>query len=273
MGKRLIVMCLALTAPSSLSAQRSERPTLGFKWLDPAKDVPLFQQIQAAFSEELKPDDPEKVKPVVAQLYKKISRIGVYQSSALVLILERETAASTYGDYFQPFNYDLKSGKKEAFEQGFYLWRFNRFVQFEASAVPDVIFTYWSCTECEADHLLGSFRFDSLDGEWKVRRWGTGDNDDAIMIGDDGKVLSEADDANYDCLYEFGDFTDRKFDDIAVRCFAIDQNKRIVGDTTTIYTERGGKPRVIAVKDQHQLVMIRDKLCADAKKSKLCPPK
>jgi len=272
MRRNLIVVCLVLAAPWPLPAQSAESSTRGFKWLDPAKDVAIFEQIKAAFSEELKPDDPEKVKPVVAQLYKKISRIGVYQSSVLVLILERETLGSPHGDYFQPFNYDLKNGKKRVFERGFDLWRFKKFVRFEASAVPDVAFTYWSCTECEGEHLLGSFRFDPTAGEWEVRRWGGHDNDEAIIIGDDGKVLSEEDDTNFDCLYKFGNFTGDGFEDVAVRCLAIDQSNRIVDDTTTIYAVQHGQPQVIAVKGP-QLVTIREKLCTDVKKSKLCPSK
>jgi hypothetical protein len=99
------------------------------------------------------------------------------------------------------------------------------------------------------------------------------DNDDAILIGDDGKVLSEDDDTNYDCLYKFGDFTGDGFDDVAVRCLAIDQNNRIVDDATTIYAVQHGQPQVIAVKAPRQLVTIREKLCTDIKKSRLCPPK
>jgi len=53
----------------------------------------------------LKPDDPEKVKPVVAQEYKWISREAVFETSALVLIVERETRTSMYGDYFVAFNF------------------------------------------------------------------------------------------------------------------------------------------------------------------------
>lgn len=273
MRRGLIVFLFALTAASSSSAQNAESSTNGFKWLDSAKDVTLFQQIKTAFSEDLKPDDPEKVKPVVAQLYKRISRIGVYQSSALVVILERETAASTDGDYFQPFNYDLKTGKKEALDKGFDFWRFNKFVRFEPSKIPDVVFTYWSCTECEAEHLLGSFRFDSAIGKWKLRSWGDRDIDDSILIGDDGKSLGEEGERNDDCLFGFDDFTGDGFDDVAVRCLAIDQNHRIVDDTTTIYAVRNGRPRVIAVKDPTKLVTIRKTLCAGIKKSKLCPPK
>jgi hypothetical protein len=94
MRQSLIIVCLALAASWPLSAQNADSSTRGFKWLNSIKVVPLFRQIDLAFSEELKPDDPAKVKPVVAQLYKKISSIGVYQSSALVFVLERETPPS-----------------------------------------------------------------------------------------------------------------------------------------------------------------------------------
>jgi hypothetical protein len=273
MCRGLVILLFALTAAFSSSAQNAESPTQGFKWLDSAKDATLFQQIKTAFSEDLKPDDPEKVKPVVAQLYKRISRIGVYQSSALVVILERETATSTEGDYFQPFNYDLKTGKKEAFDRGFRLWKFNKLVRFEPSKIPDVVFTYWSCTECEAEHLLDSFRFDPEIGEWKLRSWDDRDNNDAILIGDDGSFLGEEAETNHDCLFGFDDFTGDGSEEVAVRCLVIDPNHRVVDDTTTIYAVRNGRPKVIAVKDPAQLVTIRKTLCTGIKKSKLCPQK
>ena len=42
---------------------------------------------------------------------RRISRIGVLETSALVLIAEHETPAYTYGDYFQVFNFDLVATK------------------------------------------------------------------------------------------------------------------------------------------------------------------
>ena len=74
----------------------------------------------------MKPDDPEKVKPVVAQEFKWISRVGVFETSALVLIGERETRASRYHDDFVAFKYDLKSGEKTSltsFNKGFVHWK------------------------------------------------------------------------------------------------------------------------------------------------------
>ena len=79
------------------------QPSVG---LDANKDASVFGRVKRRPSQtELKPDDPEKVKPVVAEEYKWISRVGVFETSALVLIGERETRTSTYGNYFVAFNY------------------------------------------------------------------------------------------------------------------------------------------------------------------------
>ena len=106
-----------------------------FHWLNFSKDATLFEHIKTAFADELKPDDPEKVKPVVAQEYKWISRVGVFETSALVLIGERETRTSTYRNYFVAFNYDLKSGEKTSltsFNKGFIEWKFKKLIRFDS---------------------------------------------------------------------------------------------------------------------------------------------
>src|SRR5229473_3438882 len=114
---------LAIAACTSAAAQNTASED--FRWLDPRKDAALFDQIKGAFVDELKPDDPKVklVEPQLYKFYKRISRIGVFQSSALVLIAERDELASTYGDYFQAFNYDINTGKKASFKEGFRRWR------------------------------------------------------------------------------------------------------------------------------------------------------
>jgi len=270
MWRNLVVVALAVVACQPAAAQEVRSSSTAFRWLNASKDAVLYERIKAAFAEELKPDDPEKVKPVVAELYKKISRIGVFETSALVLIAERETSTSTCGNYFQVFNYDLKSGKKTPSEKGFMKWRFNKLVRFDSSKIPDIVFTYPSCTECEADFLLGSFRFDWTDGTWKIRSWG--EKDDAILIGSDYSVGTE-EDSKDDCLFKFADFNGDGFDDLAVRCLVITEQGKILGDTATIYTVQHGQPQILAVKEPRQLATVRDKLCTDVKKSRLCPPK
>ena len=99
----------------------------------------MLERIKTAFSDELKPDDPEKVKPVVAQEYKWISRVGVFETSALVLIGERETRTSKYHDYFDAFNFNLKSGEKTPltpFNKGFVEWKFMKLVRFDSQELP-----------------------------------------------------------------------------------------------------------------------------------------
>src|SRR5712664_2269598 len=135
MGRTVLIAILMLAAPHSAIGQNAQPSSTAFHWLNSSKDAILFERIKTAFAEELKPDDPEKVKPVVAEEYKWISRIGVFQTSALVVIGERETRTSSYGDYFIAFNLDLKNGEKSPItvspeRAGFMQWRFKKLVHF-----------------------------------------------------------------------------------------------------------------------------------------------
>lgn len=273
MRRTVLISIFILAAISSTSGQNVQPPTTAFHWLDSSKDATLFGHIRAAFANELKPDDPAKVDPVVAQEYKWISRIGVFETSALVLIGERETRTSTYGNYFVAYSYDLNSGEKTSLtslNKGFTNWKFKKFVRFDSSRTPDIVFTYPSCTECEADYLLGSFRFDSTDAKWKVRTWS--EKSPEILIGSDYSAGTE-EDSKYDCLFKFSDFNGDGFDDLAVRCLAITDQGKILDDTMTLYTVQRGQPQVLTVRDSQQLAVMRNKLCVDSKKSKMCPSK
>jgi hypothetical protein len=273
MGRAVLIAILMLAASHSAIRQNAQPSSTGFRWFNAGKDASLFEHIETAFTDELKPDDPEKVKPVVAQEYKWISRVGVFETSALVLIGERETRTSTDGNYFVAFNYDLKSGEKTSLtslNKGFVEWKFKKLARFDSSRTPDVVFTHLSCTECEADYLLSSFRFDSTEAKWKVRTWS--EKNTEILIGSDYSVGTE-EDSKYDCLFKFADFNGDSFDDLAVRCIAITKQGKILEDTTTIYTIQHGQPQILTVKDRQQLATLRDQLCVDAKQSELCPSK
>jgi hypothetical protein len=265
-----VTTLLAIVACVSAAAQSTTTASSDFRWLDPRKDAALFDRIKDAFVEELKPDDPEKVKPVEPQLYKRISRIGIFKSFALVLIAERETPAYTYGDYFQPFNYNLNTGRKEPFEKGFRRWRFKRFAHFEPSKTPDIVFTYLSCTECEATYLLGSFRFDSATASWGTRKWSEKDEDESIMVGSDTVVGSEEGEYDYQCLYRVADFNGDGFDEVAVRCQAVGEKDKIIEDKTLLYSVQQEKPAIITLAEPQRIAALTAKLCEGAKKSRLC---
>jgi hypothetical protein len=221
--------------------------------------------------EELKPDDAETVKPVEAMLYKFVELVGIFRSNALVIIGERDRKDYPYGNYDLFFNYDLKTGQKSQVPVGFWRWKPKGTARFEPSSAPDIVFTYLSCTECETTFLLGSFRFDSLDGNWKVRQWGA--NSQGIMIGADTTVGGDEDDFATDCLYRVADFDGDGSDDIAVRCVVTGEPTKSVDDTTTLYTIKNGRPQIIQVKDRSLLASMRQKLCVDVKNSKLCKAK
>jgi len=124
--------------------------------------------------------------------------------------------------------------------------------------------------EPRAEYLLGSFRFDSTDTRWKVRTWS--EKNTEILIGSDYSVGTD-EDSQYDCLIKFADFNSDGYDDLAVRCLVITRQGKILEDTTTIYTVQHGKPHIVAVKDPQQLATIRDSVCANVKKTRLCPSK
>jgi hypothetical protein len=264
---------LAATTCISAAVQNTPPASNNFRWLDARKDAALFDQIKGAFGDELKPDDPEKVKPVEAQLYKRIARIGVIHSSALVLIAERDTPTYTYGDYFQPFNYDINTGKKGPLEKGFRRWRFREFAHFSSAKTPDIVFTYLSCTECEATYLLGSFRFDPRRRLWDTRAWSDKEGDEAIMIGSDTVVGSEEGEYDYQCLFKVADFNGDGLDDIAVRCQAVGEKDRIIEDTTLLYSIQQEKPTVATLTEPKSIAALTAKLCDGTKKSRMCASK
>jgi hypothetical protein len=255
----------------TLPAQTSADSFPAFRWLDRQGDAAILAKIQAGFVEELKPDDAETVKPVEAMLYKFVELVGIFRSNALVVIEERDRKDYPYGNYDLFFNYDVKTGQKSQVPVGFWRWKPKGTARFEPSSAPDIVFTYLSCTECETTFLLGSFRFDSLDGNWKVRQWGA--NGQGIMIGADTTVGGDEDDFATDCLYRVADFDGDGSDDIAVRCVVTGETTKSVDDTTTLYTIKNGRPQIIQVKDRSLLASMRQKLCIDVKNSKLCKAK
>lgn len=146
-------------------------------------------------------------------------------------------------------------------------WRFKKLVRFDSSEAPDVAFAYSSCTGCEADYLLSSFRLDLADGKWKVRTWGGKSTE--ILIGSDYTAGMD-ENTKDDCLFKFGDFNGDGFDDLVVRCAIMNEAEKILDDTTTLYTIQQGQPQIIPVQDRKKFAAISDQLCAGSEKSRLC---
>jgi hypothetical protein len=272
--RSFIVCALVLGISFPVTAQNSGAANLSFRWLDRKADAALFGKIQDIFANELKPDDPEAVKPQQAQLYKYLARIGVVGANAIVLIGERDSVSDKTGDYFLAFNLDTESGAKSAVStNGFRVWKFRTVARLESSQAPDIFFTYASCRECEADYFLASFRFNPTDRVWKVRSWN--EKDDEILIGSDTSVGAGEGDYDTNCVYSIADFDGDGFDDVAVRCvetLTTETGKppKVTGDTMKLYSVKNGEPKVSEIHDPIQMSLIRRRLCAGSPKSPLC---
>ena len=84
------------------------------KWVSEKQNAELWARIRSDFHDELQPDDPVKVAPVVAYSYKYIQRVAVYRDSAVVLVGHLETKDSKYPGYYSAFNYSLESRARKA---------------------------------------------------------------------------------------------------------------------------------------------------------------
>jgi len=111
LGLILLSPLLGVRDSTTSSRQATNNPTndtfSSFRWIDSQKDAPLWAKVQAAFHEPLKPDPPDEAPPYG---YKYISRIGVSNNSALVIIGHRIKKRELPGEYFLAFNYDLLTG-------------------------------------------------------------------------------------------------------------------------------------------------------------------
>lgn len=250
-----------------------------FRWLDSTRDSQVWNRVVGALHRELEPDDPQKVPPHYAPTqYKYIYKIGVFRTTALVIIGYRETKDSPGYDYFNAYSYDLRDGSKGAIvtepprppgtypESGDVLWMFEvtQLVHFDRSPAPDLVFTYDSCTECEAEHFLASFEFVSGKG-WVARQW-----DKAYSLDLEGDPVRGDDVVSAHYLFKIKDWTDDGFDDVAVRrreVTWVSKRRQATDDSTTIYTTENGTLVGHPVTDSTERTNINAELCSDSELS------
>ncbi len=244
-----------------------------FTWINTNDNPQVLNEISSAFVDELQPDNPEKVKPVVPYFYKYISRIGAFRNTCIVLIGYREHESDRKEfDYFRAFSYDITNHvKREIAPIGYYYqWSFVTQAAFEPSATPDVVFKFFNCLECEAVELLASFRFDEKESLWKRRTWPDDDSD--LLIGSD-RQFGDDDNWLYDCLYKIADFNSDNFADIAIRCRETGETtKKVKKDELLLYTIQKGTAKKIKIRDKKKFDQISNVLC-EGQNSPLCKVK
>lgn len=249
-----------------------------FQWLDSSRDSQVWNRVQAAFRQELEPDDPRKVPAhYLPTQYKYVHQIGVFRTAALVIIGYRETKDSPGYDYFNAYSYDLRDGSKRAivteppkspnvYPQSDVLWLFEviKLAQFDRSPAPDVVFTYSSCEECEAEHLLASFEYEPGKG-WAARQW-----DKAYRLYLEADPSPDDNVVSADYLFKIKDWNGDGFDDVAVKRREVTQvskRRQEIEDSTTIYKAENGTLVGHSVTDSKQREGINAELCSDSKLS------
>jgi hypothetical protein len=273
----IVLAVTALVLPGAAIGQLAK-----FHWLSEASDPQLFRQVEAAFADELEPDRPGTTGNVVPMTVKYVEKIGEFRGTALVMLGYKETSADVY-PIFRAFSYDPKSGEKtvirgvEGKAEWLPLWEFKMVAHFQDRQLPDVVFEYFSCTECEAEKLLASFRYDGQSRSWSLRHWSKADGDD-LMIGSDNQF---GDDGiySYDCLHTVQDLTNDGLDDAAVRCRetldpGAGKTIRVTKDETFLYTFRQGAfIRTVLLSADPLNTAIQAALCQTVTKSPLCKRK
>ncbi|MGE5346576.1 MAG: hypothetical protein ACM3JH_11530, partial [Acidithiobacillales bacterium] len=222
----------------------------------------LWARVQAAFSDELQPEDPAKTVPYVAQRFKYLSRVGCYSEVCLVLIgMRQEKDSPPPLDFFRAYSFNRATNSKLEMgpgTDGFNVWKFQGFARFNREATPDIAFTWQSCTECEATYLLSSFRFDGRLRLWRLRLWPEGET--SLFIGSDDQFGDE-DDWRYECRFEVGDLTGDGLDDVGVWCRIEGLSTGKVEDEVFLYSVGPSGPKKSELKGQKALRLKRT-LCA-----------
>lgn len=232
-----------------------------FVWLEPEDNVEVFQEVQKAFSEELKPEDNGSKGLFNSITRKYISRVGVYEESYLVLIGYRYMDHNPeFWDYFRAFSYDRANKHISDVlpeDHHYFQWSLLAIVSFKPSSVPDVVFRYLDCLECESTELLSSFSYNQKANKWEVRIWP--DDDPHLMIGSDAQYGDDT--YTYDCLHSISDFNSDGYADIAIRCRETVVESKKVTDEIFLYSIQDGIATKEKIQDKDKILQMNEVLC------------
>ena len=244
------------------------------KWVSERENGALWATIRADFHDELQPDDPAKVAPVLAYSYKYVYRVAVYQDSALVIIGHLETKDTKYPGYYSAFNYDDPSHAQSLIKgaEVVSVFRFAKFASLDTAPPQDILFTWMTCTECEASQVLSAFHYDASRRLWVLRSWEA--HKDIWWTGESGPVIwsdvSASDTISFDCLHGF--LTKTGSVAFGIRCREITESEpgnRKVSDITARYSFKGPQSKLEILSGENKTKLL-PQLCEGSPKNKLC---
>jgi len=231
----LVVLALALPV-----AQCQEKP---FQWLDFKRDTDLLAKVMSALRETE---------------YTHVREVGLVGNHALAVTSTRPKDVTDFGFYtdldrYQAFAVDLENGKARQIWSG-YDFEMAGEANFETSAVPDMLFRYKNCVECEPGTYLASFAFDSERTTWTLRRW---DKEDAVLI--DAALYEEPWQGEF--AYAVTDLDGDGFDDIGAWIVERNTKTGISEEHLRLYTFKDGRELVTTPTLANALELKR-KICA-----------
>ncbi len=263
-----LYFCICAMLPAHAQSGNSVR------WVSEKENATLWARIRSDFHDELQPDDPAKVAPVLPYSYKYIYRLAVYHDTAVVLIDHLETKDTKYPGYYSAFTYDLKSRARRAMKGAeiVSVLKFVRFASLDPAPPPDIVFTWMTCTECEASQVLSAFHYDSVNRQWVLRRWET--QKDIWWTSDSGPIIwsdvSASDTISFECLH--GSLKSNSAVAFGIRCREVSEpegRKQKITDITAKYSFKGAESKLEALTGENKTKLLNE-LCEGSPKNKLC---
>jgi hypothetical protein len=279
----LLILLFSTDLTRATDPEKNRDTANVFRWIHPGSDPQLWQQIQSAFHDELAPDEPKQGQSKLdTYRYKYLQKVGIVNHSALVIIGHRpakEVSKDTaWDEYFSAFTFDPSTGKKSSIEhaESLWKWEFLKLAKFGPSSVPDVTFTYLTCTECEPEVMFASLYYNETKSAWQVRSWGDGRDlwwtvSDGLVVDFDN--IGSGDTISFDCIYGILDLKGTGFDDVAMRCKEVSYNdagRAKIDDSTVLYSLSDGEFKRRRITDVSEAVELTAKVCRPNSSSLLC---
>jgi hypothetical protein len=153
------------------------------------------------------------------------------------------------------------------------VFKFVRFVSLDSGTPPDIVFTWMTCTECEASQVLSAFHYDAVNHQWVLRHWEA--NKDIWWSSDSGPTIwsdvSASDTISFECLHGF---VKGNGDTVAfgIRCRDVSEpegSKRKISDITARYSFNGAESKLETLTGESKTRLL-SQLCERSPKNMLC---
>src|SRR6202158_2744890 len=279
-----LLISLMFSASSQATKLETKPETADtFRWIHPGSDPQLWQQIETPFQDEPAPDDAKQGQDERdVYRYKYLQKVGILNHSALVIIGRRPAKEiakeDEWDEYYFAFNFDLATKQKSTIEHAdvMWKWRFKKLAKFGPSPIPDVTFTYLSCTECEPDIIFASLYYEETKSTWQVRSWGDGKDlwwtvNDGLVVDFDN--IGSGETISFDCVYGILDLKRTGFDEVVMRCKEVsysDAGRAKIDDSTVLYSLSNGQFKRRRITDVSEALELTAKVCRPNSPSLLC---